>query len=106
MKAPGPCLPPENKNLPSALGREGVPAVPPKLIALSEVEGLIHFAPTIIGLPCNAGTAVQTTAISPERLGRELRSVSVERGFQRFLRLSGGICRRTFLCLGLYRLAC
>ena len=43
---------------------------------------MTHFVPTIIGLPRNAGIAVRTTVISPERLERELQLGSTERTFQ------------------------
>jgi len=77
------------------------PVVPPKLITR-----VIHFAPTNIGLPCNAGIAARTiwwggrysANGSPERLERELQLVSAGRKFQQALRLSGGVCRSTFLC--------
>jgi hypothetical protein len=53
--------------------------VPPKLTACA-----IHFAPTDIGLPHNAGIAVQTTRFhSLARLKRELQLGSDECNFQR-----------------------
>lgn len=41
------------------MGREGVPVVPPKFISYE-----MHFTPTNIGFPHNAGIAVQTTSKS------------------------------------------
>jgi len=71
------------------MGRETVPAVPPKLIT-----GVNHFMPTNIGSPSNVGVTVRTTqrdtwnlkrdTFSPERLERELRLGSTERTFQQW----------------------
>ena len=79
-----------NKNLPSQMGREALthPVVPPKLTVLQ--RRTIHFVPTNIGLPINAGSAVQTiceVAIiaalrSLARLRRELQLGSDECSFQ------------------------
>ena len=70
------------------MGREEIPVVPPKLIT-----HVIHFAPTNISLSYNVETTVRTTnvtsdTLSHERLERELRLVSVERGFQPMPRAS------------------
>ncbi len=86
------------------MGRETVPAVPPKLIALA-----IRLMPTNIGSPSNVGVTVRTTqrdtwnlkrdTPSPERLERELQLGSTERRFQHLLlRLSDGFRQSTFLC--------
>jgi hypothetical protein len=80
-----------NKNLPSNNGTGGrVPVVPPRLIVLRLCSGSIHFALTIISLSCNVEKTVRTTNVtmeldtsSHERLGRELRLVSVKCNFQR-----------------------
>jgi hypothetical protein len=65
------------------MGREAHvrPVVPPKLTVLR--CRTIHFVPTNIGLPVNAGIAVQTTRVhSLARLKRELQLVSGECNFQ------------------------
>ncbi len=48
------------------MGREALsrPAVPPKLIALTKVEGQIRFALTNISLSYNVENTVQTTGRS------------------------------------------
>jgi hypothetical protein len=65
------------------MGREALthPVVPPKLTILQ--RRTIHFVPTAIGLPSNAGIAVQTTRVhSLARLKRELQLGSDECNFQ------------------------
>ena len=64
------------------MGREEeLPVVPPKLTVLQ--LRTIHFTPTNIGLPFNAGIAVQTTRVhSLARLKRELQLGSDECNFQ------------------------
>ncbi len=64
------------------MGREEkLPVVPPKLTVLR--LRTIHFVPTNIGLPFNAGIAVQTTRVhSLARLKRELQLGSDECNFQ------------------------
>jgi len=67
------------------MGREALtrPVVPPKLTVLR--LRTIHFVPTNIGLPYNAGIAVQTTRVhSLARLKRELQLGSDECNFQHF----------------------
>jgi len=89
------------------MGREKVPVVPPTLIALNEVEGLIHFAPTIIGFPYNAGIAVQTTCGTKLIFCATVHLNGSRGNFDRFLssasfnnslRISDGIRQPTFLC--------
>jgi hypothetical protein len=59
------------------------PVVPPKLTVLR--LRTIHFVPTNIGLPFNAGIAVQTTRVhSLARLERELQLGLDECNFQHF----------------------
>jgi len=65
------------------MGREALthPVVPPKLTVLR--LRTIHFVPTNIGLPFNAGIAAQTTRFhSLTRLERELQLGSHECNFQ------------------------
>jgi hypothetical protein len=79
-----------NKNLPSQMGREALtrPVVPPKLTVLQ--HRTIHFVPTNIDLPFNAGIAAQTICVvaiycglrSLARLKRELQLGSDECSFQ------------------------
>ena len=74
------------------MGREALtrPVVPPKLTVLR--LRTIHFVPTNIGLPLNAGIAVQTICVvaiycnlrSLARLKRELQLGSDECNFQHF----------------------
>ena len=48
-----------NKNLPSTMGRERIPAVPPKLVALNTVKGQTRFMPTNIGFPITLGRRLE-----------------------------------------------
>jgi len=59
---------------------------------------MVHFLPTIIGFPDNAGIAAWATDFSPRRLKRELQLGWVERKSQLFLRISGNFHQSTFLC--------
>ena len=88
----------KKKNLPSTNGTGGNSRGTTQINHIRRLRLVIHFVPTIIGLPCNAGIAVQTTAISLGRLGRELQLVSAGCKFQQILLLSSGFHRSTFLC--------
>ena len=81
-------------------------AVPPRFPAF--FAG--HFVLTNISLPCNAGTAVQTTKRGPatsftftarEGTSTDFGRVQLPARLRR-LHLSGGFCQSTFLCHSLY----
>ena len=85
-------------------GRE-IPVVPPKLTTI-----VIHFVPTNISLPCNAGTASCTTYVQclTCNVFTQEAQEGTSTGFGRMglsailSHLSGGFRQPTFLCHCLY----
>lgn len=102
---------PANKNLPSTMGREGVPVVPPRLPPKRPLyAGLSILDIRYSNTECRVSTTLITQGLRPKLLTFNLQRVNSggSRGNFNWVRtsatfsgashISGGFCQPTFLC--------